>query len=615
MTTQIIDPGLIDPNPYQSQTRLTFTSEQLADLESVKDIGFIHVPIARPHPATPGRFQMNVGWRRRCAWLLYRPGEPMMVDVQELSDEQMFDQSAIENSQRADLSAIEKALIIQRAVADFGKSQLEAGKLVGLTSQGAASNLLRMLQLPDEIRGLVASGQLPERHARQLIGLARIKPGEAAKIAHQVADSGNPDEALDDGIGQYLDKIGGDLHATDIPVEWVPVAPMIIEGNSETPPSCARCPNHLSYEYNHYCARPACMEAKAQAWKQLELDRVSAKLGIPIAGDGDKAVKLVLDYNDDDRAKEMLRSKSRAELFRLMPNDDGKRNYYHEQVLGSNAVVLAAFDPKLLDRKAGQPVPPKTADEAPEAKATREAAEERERDKRRNEKARLRKAKADIFWLVSHTAEAVAPKMLISGGILEFAENVIDHRFQSSYNEWPEMREFRLALETETSKAKGDARELLLRQRIVVSEANRELNVFRPEEQFSWPRALGRIETLISKTFKLALPAGWDQPPIHHTPSNCWACGKFTSQDHITKLDESNGWQTAPDNVTDAVTCSDKCRADVGARPSKTKRATAKERNQAYLDRINNLGKDPLVVGKDGTITRAKAGAGKRGKR
>ncbi len=578
MTTQYVDPNLVDPNPYQSPMRLSFTPEQLADLDSVMKIGFIHMPIARPHPTEPGRFQMNVGWRRRCAWLFYRKGETMPLDVQELSDEQMFEQSAIENSQRADLSAIEKANIIQRAIAEFGKSELEAGKLVGLTTQGAAGNLLRMLRLPGTVQDLVRTHEMPERLARQLIPLTAFPVEKRLEhIAKEIAKApaAEREEIAERTIAEVIMNYCRRLSPDDWPKEWKPDIAVKIDGSTEIPPACSACPLYIKNREGAWCGRPLCHAAKYHLRAQRELERISKKLGIPIAQDGDKAVKLDIDYQNDDRAKEMLRSKSRAELFRLMPNDDGKRNYYHEQVLGSNAVVLAAFDPKLLDRKAGQPVPPKTARETPEVKAHREAAEERERDKRRNEKARLRKAKADIFWLVSHTAEAVAPKMLISGGILEFAEHVIDHRFYSQYTDWPEMREFRQSLEKEMSQAEGEARELVLRQRIVISEANRELNTFRPEEQFSWPRALGKIETLISKTFKLALPAGWDQPPIHHTPANCWVCGKFTSQDHITKIDEAAGWQTAPDGT---VTCSDECRANLDKYPLVTRVKSAKSK-------------------------------------
>jgi len=577
MTIQLVDPNLIDPNPYQPPTRLTFTPNQLADLESVKALGCLQTPRARP--LAGGRFQIVYGWRRRCAWLLYRPGEPMPLDVVDATDEQLFDQAAIENGQRADLSAIEKAVIVQHAIADFNKTQLAAGQLVGLSSQGAVSNLLRLLKLPEAVRDLVRTGDLPERLARQLVPLTTFPvEKQLERIAHAIAKApaSEREKIAENEISALIRQYCKRLHFDGWAKEWNPGSAALIDGNSEILPACSACPLYIIIHDGAHCGRPACYDAKQHAWTQRELERLSQKLGIPIAGDGDKAVKLVIDYNNDDRAKELLRSKSRAELFRLMPNDDGKRNYYHEQVLGSNAVVLAAFDQKLLDRKAAQPVPPKTADETPAKKAVREAAEERERDKRRSEKAALRKAKADIFWLISHTAEAVAPMMLISGGILEFAQDVIDHRFYSQFNDWPEMKVHTNDLERKVTEAKGEPRELLLRRQIVVSEANRELNAFRPEKQFSWPRALGKVEHLIAKTFKLPLPAGWDQPPIHHTPVNCWTCGTFTSMDHITKIDEAAGWQTAADG---RVTCSDKCR-DVEARHSPSPRKTGSRRSR-----------------------------------
>ena len=485
----------------------------------------------------------------------------MPLDVVDATDEQLFDQAAIENGQRTDLSAIEKATIVQRAINDFGKTQLSAGALIGISSQGAVSNLLRLLKLPATVQELVRTGDVPERLARQLVPLTAFPvEKQLNQIAKAIAKApaSARENLAENEISTLIRQHCKRLHFDGWTREWRPDSAALVDGNSEIPPACSTCPLYIIIHDGAHCGRPACQDAKQHLWTQRELERISNKLGIPIALDGDTAVKLPLDYNNDDRARELLRSKSRAEIFRLMPNDDGKRNYYHEQVLGSNAVVLAAFDPKLLDRKTGQPVPQKMVDETPKQTAMREAAEERESDKRRNEKGLLRRAKADVFWLVSHTAQTVAPQMLISGGILEFAENVIDSQFSSQFNEWTEMKVFTNDLERETKKADDRAREALLRQRIIVSEANRELNAFRPKEQFSWPRALAKIEHLIAETFKLMLPAGWDQPPIHRTPSNCWICGRFTSMDHITKIDEAAGWQTTADGM---VTCSDKCRA------------------------------------------------------
>ena len=559
MTIQLIDPGLIDPNPYNSRSSMNGEDLQLL-AEDIKKNNLLQPPTVRQSWTATGRYQLAFGHRRHAAWLIARPGEAMPVNVIDLDDRQMFEYAAVENV-HVPLSAIEKARHMQRYMQQFSATEAQAGALYHLR-QTSVSNLLRLLRLPEPIQQHIQDGNLPERLARQLVPLTAFpveKQLEQIAKAISKAPASAREEIAEKEIGDVIMNYCRRLDSNGWPKEWKPdvaVDGLGPDGSTEIPPACTVCPLYLVNREGIWCGRPLCHAAKYHLWSQRELERLSQKLGIPIARDGDTAIKLSMDYNNDDRARELLRSKSCAEIFRLMPND-GQHNYYHEQVLGSNAAILAAFDPKLLDRKTGQPVPQKTADETPAKKALREAAEERERDKRRNEKASLRKARADIFWLVSHTAQVVSPIMIISGGILEFAEDVSNHRFQSSHPDWPEMQKFRQTLERETGKAKDNARESLLRQRLIVSEANRELNAFRPEEQFSWPRALGKVEYLITKTFKLVLPAGWDQPPIHRTPSNCWVCGRFTSMDHITKIDEAAGWRTAADGT---VTCSDKCR-------------------------------------------------------
>ena len=53
--TVTIDPALLDPNPFQPKTRLTFTPDQLSDLSSIADLGFIQRPQVRMHSTKPGR--------------------------------------------------------------------------------------------------------------------------------------------------------------------------------------------------------------------------------------------------------------------------------------------------------------------------------------------------------------------------------------------------------------------------------------------------------------------------------------------------------------------------------------------------------------------------------
>src|SRR3972149_5190342 len=208
----LIDPALIDPNPYQPGTRLEFTPENLADLESIRE-KLLQPFIVRPHPDAAGRYQQSFGHRRLAAWKLYRFGEPIpcyVEDLEDLDDRAMFRQMVLENEQRLDTNSIEKALTLQAYIQAFGVTQAEAGQLYGLRTQSAVSNLLRLLQLPDPIQAYVAAGEVPERLARLLIPIARIFPQDAARIAQAIAqaEGNNKQMAGEEGIEHLLRQRG-----------------------------------------------------------------------------------------------------------------------------------------------------------------------------------------------------------------------------------------------------------------------------------------------------------------------------------------------------------------------------------------------------------------------
>lgn len=92
----------------------------------------------------------------------------MPVLLRPLSDQEMWAHAITENSQRRDLTAIEEAIAIERARKDFGMTYDQAGKLFGKT-RGAAANLVRLLQLPEEFQQAILDGLLSERHGRALL--------------------------------------------------------------------------------------------------------------------------------------------------------------------------------------------------------------------------------------------------------------------------------------------------------------------------------------------------------------------------------------------------------------------------------------------------------------
>ena len=588
-------PDQVGPNPYQPSTRLTFEPGQLEDLASVGEIGFIHTPVARPHPTEPGRYQIAVGWRRRCAWALFRPGQEMPLDVDEtLDDAAMFRHMVIENGERLNVSAVEKARLIEQYIV-FGHTQAEAGQLFHLTQSGV-SNLLRIVHhLPQPVIELVQQGALPERHARQLIGLAKIKPAKAVEIAQQVAASPDPDETLDDMLSDYLDKTGGDLREkSNFPPAWTAGMSADIEGQTETLPACVGCPNYLVHERNRFCARPACLKAKQQLWVRAELARLSEKLGIPVAGPDDKVKVLKIDWRNMDTVRGMLKRAAKPACLRLVADTgqiDG--DYYYRKAIDSDVVLLASTDPNILTRELAakenkaQPATsakkddksPAVRTETPKQKRKRIEKEEAQQAENREKRAALRKARYDLVWLILHTAETLAGDMRIEGGILTWCADLTKRYTNNPQYEWPEydaataemFKKFtRLGIALMSEPLELDAFEI--RRYILVQMFASRISGFKAEEQFNWARGCERVQD-IAQNLNLALPPAWDHPPIHKTDANCHVCGVFMPGPAITNVDKAHGWMS----VNGVVTCSTQCRGQldqpqVAERKSQAKR-------------------------------------------
>lgn len=196
----------------------------------------------------------------------------------------------------------------------------------------------------------------------------------------------------------------------------------------------------------------------------------------------------------------------------------------------------------------------------------REKVEEAAREARREAASRQRKVMHDMAWLVFNTADRLAPQMTISpAGLLEKVLSIHHGHTHPPMTTWPQYSEPYKALDDATEKANGKDRHLLSCKLLIARELGNTMSGYRAEEQFDWPGALEHVKGL-AESWGLKLPSGWDQPPIHKTRCNCHVCGKFTSQDHITKVDEAAGWVVDTSFVADGfVTCSPKCRDDEAA--------------------------------------------------
>jgi ParB family transcriptional regulator, chromosome partitioning protein len=155
---------LIAPNPHQP--RRYFDDEALAGLaESLKARGVLQPILVRPKPG--GSYELIAGERRwRAAQIAGLELIPALVRPRD--DAESLEIALIENMTREDLNPVEEARGCAALVEELGLSREEVGLRVG-RSRVAVSNLLRLLDLPDEVLDLLERGTLSEGHGRALL--------------------------------------------------------------------------------------------------------------------------------------------------------------------------------------------------------------------------------------------------------------------------------------------------------------------------------------------------------------------------------------------------------------------------------------------------------------
>lgn len=155
---------LIAPNPHQP--RRNFDDDALSALAaSMRSRGVLQPVLVRPRPG--GRYELIAGERRwRAAQLAGLELIPALVRPRD--DAQSLELALVENMAREDLNPVEEARACAALVEELGLSREEVGLRVG-RSRVAVSNLLRLLDLPDEALALLERGELSEGHGRALL--------------------------------------------------------------------------------------------------------------------------------------------------------------------------------------------------------------------------------------------------------------------------------------------------------------------------------------------------------------------------------------------------------------------------------------------------------------
>ena len=156
--------------PRKDQPRKDFDVSSLQILaDSIREHGIIQPILVRERMEEPGRYEIVAGERR------YRAAEMAGLDevpvvVMSGDDLEVAKVSLIENVQRKDLNPVEEALAYQALIDRFGLTQEQVATQAG-KNRSTITNMLRLLELPEEVLALLKDGKLSMGHARALLGL------------------------------------------------------------------------------------------------------------------------------------------------------------------------------------------------------------------------------------------------------------------------------------------------------------------------------------------------------------------------------------------------------------------------------------------------------------
>lgn len=160
------------------QPRMDIDQESLQELaNSIRVRGVVQPVVVRP-TGDGSHYELIAGERRwRACQLAELDSVPALI--RNVPDEAAMAMGLIENIQREDLNPVEEAVALKRLIEEFELTHQSAADAIG-RSRAAVSNLLRLLELDVEVRGLLERGELDMGHARALLGLSPPMQREAA---------------------------------------------------------------------------------------------------------------------------------------------------------------------------------------------------------------------------------------------------------------------------------------------------------------------------------------------------------------------------------------------------------------------------------------------------
>ena len=188
-------------HPNRNQPRHEFDDDALSDLmDSIASNGIIQPIVVRRD--TEG-YELIAGERRwRAATRLSMEYLPAII--RQADDAESLQIALIENIQRQDLNPIEKAKAYKELIVKFGLTQDQAAARLGM-NRSSVANMLRLLDLPEDIQLLVSRGTLSMGHARAILGLNDVD--EQRRLAKRIEKESLSVRHVEKYVAEYANKV------------------------------------------------------------------------------------------------------------------------------------------------------------------------------------------------------------------------------------------------------------------------------------------------------------------------------------------------------------------------------------------------------------------------
>jgi ParB family chromosome partitioning protein len=210
-----IPEGLIDANPYQPRSQVH--DADLAELaDSLREHGLVQPIVVR---AKGDRYQLIAGQRRLAAARRLGWGAVLVREL-DVDDRQMSEIAIVENLQRRDLDALDKATSFKQYLATWNCTQEELAKRLSI-DRSSVANLIRLLELPEGVQKRLRDGAISMGHARALLPLG--DEHEQERLVNRIVTEGlsvraieaeiqeilRDDEGADEGDGEPIVRVDG----------------------------------------------------------------------------------------------------------------------------------------------------------------------------------------------------------------------------------------------------------------------------------------------------------------------------------------------------------------------------------------------------------------------